>query len=1141
MEPSRERRAFPPTFFFVFSAFACGGDAREDLAPEDVEVTREVPTDVLTRRERIAALWGENRKTEALAVARPLAESAEASFEDVLNAGILELSLASSSEEYTRAEELFQRAAALDPTSPAPLYGLGTIASENARFEEARDYFARALALAPDDYPTQYALANALAELGHADAERLYRELLALGVDTGGSWHLSVLYRLGQLLAFRGDPEAEALRLRKTELEATGLKAPANEEIRQGNFGRIRWPRPSARDVPAPTEPTALRLGPALPRELVGMTSLVALTLHESWDRVASTETGVAPTMDVGPPDLAGFGPSGLVLALRTAGGYEARRVTADAVDLARAFDLDNDGDLDFVVSNADGVRVLVTNPDGWSALASALPELPAPPTDIEPVDFDHEGDIDLLLVGAFGARLWRNDGLTLDVAAGAFVDATEIAMLPVDRAFEWCAIEDLDTDQDVDFLFGGSRGAFLADNLRGGAFADRSADLPEGLAREPVVADLDGDAWPDLYVPGSALYTRNPSGRYARAAAGAGIDGVPRGVDLDLDGYLDLVWDVRASAEAATRARLALGARAPLDVELVPGALASTVADFDGDGALDVALSTATDARIELGTPDPARRSILLALRAPESENRRGLGAIVEVRAGPVYRRIFWTGEPVRLGLGAHALAEVIRVTWPRGVVQHELDVPAGSRWTIDRVERMEGSCPFLYTWNGATFEFVTDVLGGTPLGLPMAPGRLVPPDHDEYVLVQGEQLVPKEDEDGRSVYELQLTEELREVTYLDRVRLEVVDHPADTEVFPNERFSFPPFPEHETHLVRAPQAPLSARDDRGNDWTASLAATDRDFAVPFEPYGGQLTGLARPHTLELAFDPALLRGATRLRLLCTGWFLWSDASANVAAARTPDVAFVPPILQVPDDASPSGWRDAGPPVGFPAGKTKTMVVDVTEILDRDDARLRIFSTLCLYWDSIRLAVDGGDIASRTTPLEPLSARLWQRGFSRSLHPVEGHALEWFDWDVLDEPRWNPHPGDYTRLGETLPLLAAIDDRFVVMGAGDALRVRFDAGSLPPLPDGWRRDFFVFLDGWAKDRDPNTVEALFVEPLPFHGMSAYPYGPDEAFPDDETHRAWRREWQTREATRWIEPLAPKRKEARLAIEGSVF
>jgi hypothetical protein len=203
-------------------------------------------------------------------------------------------------------------------------------------------------------------------------------------------------------------------------------------------------------------------------------------------------------------------------------------------------------------------------------------------------------------------------------------------------------------------------------------------------------------------------------------------------------------------------------------------------------------------------------------------------------------------------------------------------------------------------------------------------------------------------------------------------------------------------------------------------------------------------------------------------------------------------------------------------------------MVADVTEHLNRDDPRLRLFSTLRLYWDSIRLATDADDAPLVTTALEPSSAKLWQRGFSRSFPLLGEHDCEWFEWDALEpEPPWNQHPGLYTKLGETVPLVSSIDDRFVVMGAGDALTVRFDATKLPELRAGWRRDYLVFLDGWAKDRDPNTLEALFVEPLPFHGMSAYPYRSDEHYPDDETHRAYRRDWNTRDATRWIEPLAP--------------
>jgi hypothetical protein len=135
----------------------------------------------------------------------------------------------------------------------------------------------------------------------------------------------------------------------------------------------------------------------------------------------------------------------------------------------------------------------------------------------------------------------------------------------------------------------------------------------------------------------------------------------------------------------------------------------------------------------------------------------------------------------------------------------------------------------------------------------------------------------------------------------------------------------------------------------------------------------------------------------------------------------------------------------------------------------------------------------------------------------------------ERFEWEQLSEqPRWNQHPGRYTRFGETRELLGAIDDQFVILGSGDALTLKFDARSLPALPAGWRRDYLVFFDGWAKDRDPNTIEALEVEPLPFHGMSGYPYRDDEHFPRTPQHEAWRAQWNTRDAREWIAPLEPR-------------
>jgi hypothetical protein len=847
------------------------------------------------------------------------------------------------------------------------------------------------------------------------------------------------------------------------------------------------------------------------------------------------------------------------------------------------ALDVDNDGDLDFLVVRGAEVRLRVTGPDGWSDLESAWPELPGPPSDALVVDHDHEGDLDLLFVGAFGARLWRNDGhagpVTDDGAApggeaqgppdaeprAAFVDVTEEAGLPTSGALEWCIAEDLDTDQDVDFLVGGAEGARLFDSRRGGVFAEASDGLPAGAMPEPVVADLDGDAWPDLWVPGgdgtATVYTRRPSGAYAKEATGVGPAGADytnlRGVDVDLDGALDAVWDAADGTHAALLLRTG-GTAATLSG--TGGASAS--ADLDGDGAFDLALSAGDGARILRGVPAGDRRSFRLALHAPERDNRRGVGAVVEIRAGTLYRRIFWTGQPRTIGLGDRDTVDIVRVTWPRGVEQHDLDVAAGARWCIERVQRIEGSCPFLYTWNGETYEFVFDVLGATPLGLPMAPGRLVPFNHHEYSKIEGQKLVP--DEDGR--LRIALTEELREVTYLDRAQLIAVDHPAGVEVQPNEAFRLPPFPEHHLHTLRnvVPVPRVLFRQGRGaeahgpgQDVTALTAALDRCEARPWTPLPSQFPGIAEPWSLELVLaetdeQRAALAAAPKLRLVLTGWLQWAEASTNMALAHHPVHRFELPSLSVPDADAPGGWRLVEPPIGFPAGKTRTQVVDVTGLVDPSDPRLLFTTTQRLSWDRIALALDADDAPVVRTPLEPVASRVTFRGFSRRLFetqcvgpapdavgaPAEATALkadlvataqERFDWDELDMPRWNQHPGRYTRYGEVTPLLTTTDDMYVIFGAGDAVFVEFDGRALPPLQQGWTRDWLLYLDGWAKDRDPNTLAAETVEPLPFHGMSSYPPPPGESYPDTPAHRAYREVWNTRPGRTLIVPLAARR------------
>lgn len=1109
----------------------CGDEPTTAPAPPalDDAPTTPVAVEVQLARDLAAAAFDATDHPRARALLAPLVAAADAPGEDLLRAAIVELALG----ERDSARALLDRAASKSARDPRLWFNRARLARGEERLEEAVGHLKRALELAPSDLFTQLVLAVTLHDLESPEALPALQRILDQGVEHGGSVYVAALYRLSRLHIEAGRMEpANAAMDEFQRLQDQGITAPDGEQVERGSFGVLAPPRPQTLATAAPLPPAAPLAAPSALWHWPGALGVRPITLLDD-KALAISRKAAAPPQRA--PELLAWGSGGVAVAQRgSEGRFEPVVIDARAASTACALDLDKDGDLDLIAAQGDLLRGFTNERAAFSAAKGIEVALPGAAAQLLPVDYDHDGDLDLLAIGPFGALLLRDDGL----AQGGALTLDRDSGVAVEGGCTWGAVEDLDCDQDVDLLVGSAERTWRFDNLRGGRFRRIEGALPAGFdgAAAPLLGDFDQDGRPDLARAGVLGHFRADFAlRSAESGAPAAGGALTAWGDLDRDGRLDGF----GTREGAALLQLAIGSATPESAAGPTGSAAGTsaaaIVDLDADGGPDLLFAPAGEVAAAFTPVPPSSHRALRLTLIGVKDNRRGIGAVVELRARDVYTRLFWDGEPRVMGLGAHEKADFVRVTWPNGVVQTVTDAAAGSVQVIEQKEGLVGSCPFLYTWNGTRYEFVTDVLGITPLGLPLAPGLLVPPDHDEYVLIRGEQLAPR---DG--AFDLQLTEELREVTYLDRVRLDVVDHPQGSEIFPNERFTFPPFPEAMTHVVVAPRPPFRALGSDGRDWAAELAALDGELARPFAPYrpaeagathsptwGGQFQGLAPQHTLELEFDRAAVVAAPRLRLVMTGWFFWTDASVNVAAARTPSIRFEPPQLQVPDGAG--GWRDAGPPLGFPAGKLKSMVIDVTELLRRDDPRLRLVSTLRLYWDSIRLAVDDGATPFVTTPLEATTAQLWERGFSASQLLGGDQQLEWFDWERLsDEPRWNQHPGSYTRLGDVLPLTQSIDDRFVVMGAGDALHLRFDAAALPPLPAGWRRDYLLFVDGWAKDRDANTVDALHVEPLPFHGMSGYPYRADERFPDGALHRAWRREWQTRPARRWIAPLAPR-------------
>ena len=666
-------------------------------------------------------------------------------------------------------------------------------------------------------------------------------------------------------------------------------------------------------------------------------------------------------------------------------------------------------------------------------------------------------------------------------------------------------------------------------------------AEAPAG-STALIVGDLDNDGWFDLAIAGAAgleVRANNGDGTFRRAGQwGSSADALQLG-DMNNDGWLDLVasnGEIFANAGGFQFAPAPNPSMAGSDLEVF------AVADRNGDGALDlVGRSGNTVGWWEQAAPLGNWARVALT---GVKNNLRGIGATVESKAGGLYQRRLQRGRWLHFGLGGEPLADVVRVTWPNGIIQNETDVSANQALgPVGEVERLEGSCPLLYTWDGEQWVFINEVLGVAPLGMPLAAGVIHPADYDEYVPVPGTSIRSADGE-----FEIRLTEELRETGYVDAVRLLAVDHPTGVGVVPDERFIAPPHPEFALYAT-ARQRPVEAVDGAGRDWSAALAAVDGNWATPFER--DLYEGLATEHSLELNLADA--REGADVRLLLTGWVYWATGSINLQVDQDPRVRFAPVQLQVPDRRG--GWRTAIADIGLPNAKNSTLVVEVGEHLVSGDPRVRLTTTMRLYWDAATYAVGedavryeprgawrgewgtplggslelvataaSGEAVPRVHVLEPHAAAIRWRGFSALQRGADG--FETFAYaEVAEESNWNQHRGNYTRYGAVEELVADADDQLVIIGTGDELMVRF-ADNLPPLPPGWERQWLVYLNGWVKDGDPNTVGGDRVEPLPYHSMPGYPYtdAADPAMGED-----WRTRYNTRPARSVNPALRPRR------------
>jgi len=502
-----------------------------------------------------------------------------------------------------------------------------------------------------------------------------------------------------------------------------------------------------------------------------------------------------------------------------------------------------------------------------------------------------------------------------------------------------------------------------------------------------------------------------------------------------------------------------------------------------------------------------------LVGVRTGSSKNNYfGIGSKVEVRAGDLYQMKVVTKPDMHFGLGDRSGADVVRILWTNGTPQN-IFTPRSDQDLIEEQE-LKGSCPFLYTWNGKEYVFVKDMMWRSALGMPLG---IMAEDTKyafgdasrEYLKIPGEMLQPKE-----GVYSLQITSELWETMYYDELFLVAVDHPESLDIYVDEKFAPPPFPGLELFTIKHQNLPVSAYDDSGNDLLPYINKKDDEYISNFKL--GIFQGITEMKDVILDLGDDIKKD--NLFLFLDGWIFPTDASINVAIAQSEKTRVVAPYLQVIDENG--HWITIVENLGFPMGKNKTIIVDLSKKFPTDDHRVKIRTNMQIYWDYIFHAQNVPDNLIETNKMLPLTADLHYRGFSETYRKGSRYGPHWFSYDkVTKDPKWRDLEGLYTRYGNVKPLLFEADNKYIVANAGDEITIEFNVNDLPELAEGWKRDFLIYSVGWVKDGDMNTANGQTVNPLPFHGMTRYPYGVEESYPSDTAYQKYMETYNVREIT----------------------
>jgi tetratricopeptide (TPR) repeat protein len=1073
-----------------------------------------------------------------------------------LNWGILAL----RQRNFDAAAQRLNRAKELAPPSDAIAYLQGILESSRGDSAAAIADLREAIKMNPTNVRAMYLLASETERQGDANSEATSEELVGriLKVDANNT---AALIEMSRIAAKRGDAVGLRDAVGRLASHEGGWPAEAKAQFQTLEAAASSDPRSAA------TRSTFLR----------------NVLMRDPGFRADLADLKPQPGEEAQPVDRffllenLSSRPAPADVSIH----FEEKGVSAfqdGAWSWVGAISLDGSGAPVIGAANAREVRLStgarMPFPGGGASAMSPLPE------GVLAFDYNYDFKTDLLLAGAGGVRLFRQE------TPQSFTDVTSSTKLPkaiADAAYTGAWAADIEADGDLDVVLGSKAEPPLVLRNNG----DGSFDIAHPFAgvagvRQFVWADLNGDGNPDAaMIDGSGrlrVFLNQRSGRFKEATLPDGLREV-RAItsgDLGGGGPLSLIVAVDDGGLASLRYDAGSGswkvkAVAPAGGKLDPIAeVRLLAADFDNNGAVDLLLADAGGGGREHGvaarlllqgehgafhalpsSPELGRvldaadlrgsgRLDLIGLSADgkvvvadnagtkgyhwqtirprarvatgdQRVNSFGIGGEIEVRAGLLVQKQSITRPELHFGLGEQGSADLARIVWPNGSVRAEFNLKGDQQIVTE--QRLKGSCPFLFAWNGSRMEFVKDsVPWGSAIGLRInSLGTAKVEATEEWYKIGRDELKPR---DG--YYDLRVTGELWESYYYDHLGLMAVDHPVGTEVFTDERFDVPAVKLAVT-AVGEPQPIARAVDDNGEDVTSTVAKLDGKYLDTFGR--GQYQGVTRDHYVEIDLgERAPRRGP--LWLIAKGWLHPSDSSINVAMSQGKHEAPRWLSLEVADGRG--GWKVARPNLGFPAGRKKICLIDLSGVfVPGAPRRLRLRTNLEIYWDSIEWAQGLPATELRVARLDPVVADLHYRGFS-VVNQANASSPEVPDYNQLagTAQRWRDLAGYYTRFGDVRDLLKETDDRYVIMNAGDELSLRFPA---PPAPAaGWVRDFVIAGDGWIKDGDYNSTYSETVLPYPYHARKLYDTAPGD-LKSDWVYQHHREDWQTYQ-TRYVTP-----------------